>query len=305
MPKIAYQNIKFHSKSMMLIMQCNQIIAAEQADGYTLTLRQLYYKLVSRDIIPNTQRSYDNIGRLVNDARLAGLIDWSALEDRTRNLQSVGHWADPKSIIKACADSYALDKWMDQKVRPEIWVEKEALAGVIGRAADEVDVAYFSCRGYVSQSEMWGAARRFIARAEKGQATHIIHLGDHDPSGIDMSRDIEDRIRMFMLSHLGTSSMFKLERIALNRDQIDEYNPPPNPAKVTDSRFESYAAEFGDESWELDALENRVIDGLIKDAVARIRDDAKFDTLQALEDDHKELLGDCSRRWPEIVDFLA
>lgn len=255
MPKIKYQDINLSQKSLDLIKTCNAIIAAYVAQGYTLTLRQLYYQCVSRDIIPNKQTEYKRLGSIINDGRLAGLIDWSALEDRTRNLESVSHWDSPESIIDAVAKQYAIDKWDDQPVRPEVWIEKDALAGVVERICTELDVSYFSCRGYTSQSEMWVAAQRFIRYAKNKQITHVIHLGDHDPSGIDMSRDIEERIRMFMARHGYGSQWFEFTRIALNRDQIDQYNPPPNPAKSTDSRFQGYMDEHGDESWELDALE--------------------------------------------------
>jgi hypothetical protein len=178
------------------------------------------------------------------------------------------------------------------------------LAGVIARVCDELDVAYFSCRGYVSQSEMWGAAQRFIQRAKAGQRTEVIHLGDHDPSGIDMGRDIEERIRMFMTRHLGRSTVFSLQRIALNRDQIDQYDPPPNPAKMSDARFTSYANQYGDESWELDALEPRVLMQLVTDRVAEIRQDDIYQNAQAIEDDHRRLLTQCSERWYDVIDLL-
>ena len=128
---------------------------------------------------------------------------------------------------------------------------------------------------------MWGAAQRFIKHARAGQGTHIIHLGDHDPSGIDMSRDIEDRIKMFMAHHeYGGSRYFDFTRIALNRDQIDLYNPPPNPAKSTDSRFQGYMNEHGDESWELDALEPQVLADLVRAKVDEIRDDDLYSDRQ-------------------------
>ena len=240
MPKIKYQDIKLSKNSLDLIAVCNRIIAEYTAAGYVLTLRQLYYQCVSRDIIPNKQSEYKRLGSIINDGRLAGLIDWSMLEDRTRNVKSISHWGSPEEIVEAVAEQYAIDKWETQDVRPEVWIEKDALVGVAERICNELDISYFSCRGYTSQSEMWGAAQRFIKNAKKGQATHIIHLGDHDPSGIDMSRDIEERIRLFMAHHLGygnSKNLFSFTRIALNRDQIDQYDPPPNPAKSTDSRF--------------------------------------------------------------------
>lgn len=91
MPKIAYKQINFRDKSLELINKVNEIVGEYDAQNYELTLRQLYYQLVARDIIPNNQRSYDNIGALVNNGRLAGLIDWYSISDRTRNLRQRAH----------------------------------------------------------------------------------------------------------------------------------------------------------------------------------------------------------------------
>jgi hypothetical protein len=305
MPKIKYQEINLRKDSLAMIDVCNKIIREYTAAGYILTLRQLYYQLVSRDIIPNRQSEYKRVGSIVNDGRLAGLIDWNALEDRTRNVKSISHWDSPEQIVEAIADQYAIDKWEDQEIRPEVWIEKDALVGVIERICNELDISYFSCRGYTSQSEMWGAAQRFIKHAKNGQITHVIHLGDHDPSGIDMSRDIEERIRMFMEYHIGTSkNLFDFTRIALNRDQIDLYQPPPNPAKSTDSRFQGYMDIHGDESWELDALEPQVLADLVRAKVDELRDDTLYAEKTEQEFHEKTQLVKVSDNWSDVAEFV-
>jgi hypothetical protein len=183
------------------------------------------------------------------------------------------------------------------------WIEKDALVGVIERICNELDISYFSCRGYTSQSEMWGAAQRFIKNAKNGQGTHIIHLGDHDPSGIDMSRDIEERIRMFMSYHIG-GSYLEFTRIALNRDQIDQYQPPPNPAKSTDSRFQGYMDLHGDESWELDALEPQVLADLVRAKVDKLRDDTAYADKETQEFHEKEQLVKVKENWEAVAEFV-
>jgi hypothetical protein len=304
MPKIKYQEINLRKDSLALIDVCNKIIREYTAAGYILTLRQLFYQLVSRDIIPNRQSEYKRIGSIVNDGRLAGLIDWNALEDRTRNVRSISHWDSPEQIIGAVADQYAIDKWASQPVRPSVWIEKDALVGVIERICNELDIEYFSCRGYTSQSEMWGAAQRFLKYARLGQETHLIHLGDHDPSGIDMSRDIEERIRMFMEHHIGDGGYFDFTRIALNRDQIDLYQPPPNPAKSSDSRFQGYMDEHGDESWELDALEPQVLADLVRAKVDELRDDDLYAEKTEQEFHEKTQLVKVSDNWSDVAEFV-
>ena len=260
----------FKPKTLAVIQQANEIIQSYQAQGFTLTLRQLYYQFVARDLLPNTERSYSNLGRIVNDGRMAGYIDWSAIEDRTRNLEHELHLHSPAHGLQLLRDQwYGIDMWANQPTRVEVWIEKEALAGVIADVCETNDVPYFSCRGYVSQSEQYKAgirARSYYNR--QSQDTIILHLGDHDPSGIDMTRDNDDRLNIFA----GYRGAPEVRRIALNMDQIQEYGPPPNPGKVSDPRFESYREAFGEESWELDALEPQMMVDLIEEHIDGIRD---------------------------------
>ncbi len=298
MPLICYVPKSFRPDTQTRINQANEIIVEYQAQGFKLTLRQLYYQFVSRDLIPNTVQSYKSLGDVVNDGRLAGLIDWDAIEDRTRNLRSGPHWSSPRSIVRACADQYAVDLWDAQDNYVEVWIEKDALVGVIEGICNELDVPYFACRGYTSQSEMWGAAQRLIEREKRGKTTTIIHLGDHDPSGVDMTRDIQDRLKLF-----GSTAI--IHRIALVYDQIEQYNPPPNPAKTTDARYQSYADKYGDESFELDALEPRVIVDLIREAVQdRIDQDVWEEALEQ-QKTGRDQLGKVSRRWESVVEYLG
>ena len=162
MPKIQYKEINFRGKSLELINLVNQVINEYKNQGYELTLRQTYYQLVARGYIPNNERSYKNIGNLINDGRLAGLIDWHSIVDRTRNLRGNGHWDKPEDVIASARYSYLLNKWDGQPNYVEVWVEKDALVDIVGQACIPLDTPYFSCRGYTSQSEMWSAAQRFI-----------------------------------------------------------------------------------------------------------------------------------------------
>jgi len=298
MPKIKYRSINMNRASLALVEVCNRVIDDYQAQGFTLTLRQLYYQLVSRDIIPNRQTQYKRLGSIVNDARLAGLIDWESIEDRTRNLRDLPHWTNPEEILDSVAQQYREDLWADQKWRPEVWIEKDALVGVIEGVCNELDVPFFSCRGYTSQSEMWGAAMRLRRWAHAGKTPVIFHLGDHDPSGKDMTRDIIDRMDLFM-------GGLRLERLALNMDQVEQYNPPPNPAKTTDSRYAGYIAEFGDESWELDALEPKVIADLIRKAVVALIDKKKWKARKQSIEATRELFGSVAENWEEIKERYA
>ena len=296
MPKIQYKEIRFQQKSLDLIELVNQVVDEYSAQGYELTLRQVYYQLVARGYIPNNERSYKNVGNLINDGRLAGLIDWHSVTDRTRNLRSESHWDTPADVIASARYSYNLDKWKGQPNYVEVWVEKDALVDIVGQACSPLDTPYFSCRGYTSQSEMWSAAQRFIRQKQRKKRI-IIHLGDHDPSGIDMTRDIQERLEMF-----GADVFVK--RVALTMNQIQTYNPPPNPAKITDSRASKYIDQFGDESWELDALEPKVITDLIKKQVTMYRNDAIYRAVCDKESREKEELKMLEHNYDKAVAYL-
>ena len=194
MPKIEYKSIKFQQKSLELINIVNQVVEEYQAQGYELTLRQAYYQLVARGYIPNNERSYKNIGNLINDGRLAGLIDWHSITDRTRNLRSNSHWDNP-------ADVY-------------------------------------------------------------------------------------------------------VKRVALTMNQIGTYNPPPNQAKITDSRASKYIDEYGNESWELDALEPQVITDLITNEVTALRNDEIYRSVCDSEERGKDELRMIERNYDKAVAFL-
>jgi len=301
MPKIAYvPETKFTEAVTRDIDRANQIMEDYATQGYELTLRQLYYQFVARGWIANNVREYKRLGDVVAKGRLSGLIDWNHLVDRTRGMEQNSHWSDPESIIASAANSYAVDKWQGQRYRPEVWVEKEALAGIVERACRELDIPWFCCRGYTSLSEIWAGAMRLLSYRQKQKQTPvIIHLGDHDPSGIDMSRDITDRVRLFC------GFGVKVHRIALNMDQIIRYNPPPNPAKTTDSRSKSYIEEYGEESWELDALEPGVLVQLIRDSVLALRQNDKYEALEAEEENDRQLLVSCARRWSDVTELLG
>jgi len=278
-----YVSKNFRSDSLKLLYLAQRIVREYMGQGYTLTLRQLYYQFVARDIIENSERSYKRLGGLINDGRLAGYIDWEAIEDRTREVSILSHWNHPSDIVRACAEQFALDKWREQPNYVEVWVEKEALAGVIEPVCEEFDVPFFSCRGYPSQSSVWRAGQRM--KHVNGEP-HILHLGDHDPSGIDMTRDIEDRIYLF------AQRPVVVRRLALNMDQIEEFKPPPNPAKLTDSRALDYVRQYGRSSWELDALEPKILTDLVAEEVMRLRDDTLWDEEVSREERYRSKLRD-------------
>jgi hypothetical protein len=267
--------------------------------GFTLTLRQLFYQFVSRPALglANTVEDYKRLGRTVTDARRGGLIDWDAIEDRTRNVRSLPTWGDPSRIVSACADQYREDVWASQPYRPEVWIEKDALTGVIEGVSEEFRVPWFSCRGNVSDSEMYAAGIRFARVIDQGQVPIVLHLGDHDPNGLDMTRDIQDRLAMFARQEIG------VQRLALNLDQTTSL--PPNFAKETDSRFANYVAQFGTtDCWELDALAPNVISDLVRAELEELIDTDAWTSAIASEEENRSVLTAAADNWAMVKSAL-
>ena len=286
---------RFSTKNLEKLEQVQQIVGEYQNQGLSLTLRQLYYQMVSRDFIPNSQNEYKKIADLLSDARRAGLIDWDAIEDRTRSLSGYEHYESPSDAVIQAARGYGIDLLADQDVYLECWVEKDALKDLVGRACGRYDVNYFSCRGFASDSEVYKAGRRLRYMIEMGKTVTILHLGDHDPSGIDMSRDILERLELF--GEIPNKIDFR--RIALNMDQIRTFNPPPNPAKDKDTRYQSYVEKYGPTSWELDALEPSVFMNLITTEIEEIIDLDRFKARVNLESEQREQLIETAKRLTE------
>lgn len=266
--KQQYKEINLRRDTLELISFINSMIASYQAQGFTLSVRQLYYQLVARAIVENTEKSYKRVASIINDGRLAGLIDWDAIEDRGRDIVLRTRWNSGSQIVKAAAEGYHMDMWDNQDNRVFVIVEKAALAGVLEGVCEKYDVPLLAARGYPSVSVLRELTLDHIMDAIKnGQQATVLHLGDHDPSGIDMTRDLEERISMFVDGEGYLAEDVTISRIALTMRQIEEKNPPPNPAKTTDARFGDYRRRYGDESWELDALEPSYLVRLVQSQI--------------------------------------
>ena len=273
-----------------LLLASVQVIDEYAGQGYRLTLRQLYYQLVSRDIIPNRDTWYKRLGEVVSNGRLGGYVDWDAIVDRGRTPVKPPDWSSPAEVLESAAQGYRVDRWEGQAHHLEVWCEKDALSSVIEPVCNRYHVCFLANRGYSSSSAMYDAAQRFRDAGDQGRQPVVIYLGDHDPSGLDMSRDINSRLAL-MTYQMGV----RVERLALNFDQVDFYQPPPNPTKLQDSRSPAYVQEYGMESWELDALEPQVLDGLISDAIDYYLDLDLYEEMLELEEEGKAAIREATR----------
>jgi hypothetical protein len=236
----------FYAKTSELLREIDAICTTMYGEGYTLTLRQLYYQLVSRNRIPNTDKAYTNLGNVVRDGRYAGVLDWEHITDRVRVLQELQHWHDAEDRIVHAAETHRIDTWPEQNYRIEVWIEKDALIELAANVCHVFDVPYMSVKAYSSVSALWEARKRFREYARNGQAPLILHLGDHDCTGSDCSRFLQERMeQMTNTPDLGFHAVVELRRLALNRKQIEKYELPPQPGKVKDPRFKGYLRDKG------------------------------------------------------------
>ena len=293
-----FEAFRFQAKTLRIIEQANVIIEEFHALGFVLTLRQLFYQFVSRAALENSQAAYKRLGSVVKDGRRAGLIDWDAIEDRTRFVRDRPTWACPARIMGDAAEQYLESLWRGQDIRVEVWLEKDALIGVIEGTCEEFRLPYFACRGNNSESEQHKAGQRFARYRAEGVTPIVLHLGDHDPNGIDMTRDNRDRLALF------ARHAVEVRRLALNMDQVERYRPPPNPAKETDTRFQAYVENYGAECWELDALSPTVIAALISDEVERMIDADAWNAAKAEEAFNRARLAKAAENWSLVENFL-
>jgi hypothetical protein len=316
-----YKPHRFTPGVKSIIDQANLYIEEYQKKGYTLILRQLYYRFIAKDSFPNswidrqynlrhgldpntknTLKNYKRLGDMINHGREAGLISWTAFEDRNRTLYGTNPVENPEDLLEFLEHRLVLDCWREQPNYVEVYVEKDSLGQIVGRPADLWRVPHMACKGYLSASQAWKAGLRFRKAIDNGKKVTLIHLGDHDPSGQDMTRDNHKRLNMF--AEAGVA----IDRIALNMDQIKARNPPPNPAKVTDSRFATYVSEYGTDCWELDALEPQELYDIIYDTVESYVDKKLWDKTMKKERKErkrvKTFLDGVRTNWDKVDKFL-
>ena len=277
------EKLRLNKKNQEQLKIINGIINEYAEEGYTLTLRQLFYQLVSRDIVPNLTKEYAKLSGLLVKGRMAGIVDWEAIEDRIR-VPFLPYWVeDVEDAINDTISQYRLNRQDGQDVYIELWVEKDALSGVLKRITSKYHINLMVNRGYSSCTAMHDAYKRLKRQESNGKQTYILYLGDHDPSGLDMIRDIRERLEEFGVSP-------EVRQIGLTMEQIEKFNPPENPAKITDPRAKKYIEEFGNKSWEVDALNPKVLHQLVRKNVEKLIDMDLFNSMLEKEEQGKEKL---------------
>ncbi len=274
--KQAFITWKPNARRRARLEQIAAVLAQYKAMGLRLTLRQLFYQLVTKNIIANTFAEYKNLGTLLSKARLAGLVDWDIIEDRVRQPNVPQEWSSLQALVRSAVASFRLPRWDTQPVHVELWCEKDALSGVIAPMCHERHVTLVVNRGYSSSSAMYESSLRIQAATHDGRDAHIIYLGDFVPSGEDMVRDIRDRMATF-------DTDVTVTKLALNPAQIKKYKIPHNTAKTTDSRAHGFIRKHGMKSYEVDALPPEVLQAMVLQAITAHMDIDEYERVARLE----------------------
>jgi len=232
-----------------------------------LTIRQIFYRLVSAGVIPNTRSAYNSLDKAISQARKKGVIPFDAIVDRSRNFigGDTPYYLTPEQYfnglienLKTAFLNYDIPYWLNQPIYIEVWLEKDALTGFFKQITDKYRVVLAPCRGYPSLTFLYEGAKR-LSRISKPKL--ILYFGDYDMRGIDIQRHITETLENFGLTN------FQVKRVALTREQIEAYQLPPNPAKSKDTMFRGWIEKHGNVAWELDALEPKVLMTLIENAI--------------------------------------
>ena len=235
-----------------------------------LTLRQLYYRLVSKHLFPNTINCYKRLSRVMVKAREQGDVPVNCLEDRSRRILGRGDtgYASAEEFLrrriaglKESYKEFTMPMWDDQPNYVLVSLEKDALSRLVSDIANQYSVRTFPTRGYPSFTYVNRMAT-YIRNRLKDKPTVVLYFGDFDPSGIDIERDLDDRLTKY------DAGDFKVRRVALTKDQIEQYSLPPMPVKRSDARSEGFMESYGDQSVELDALDPNTLKFMVAQSIA-------------------------------------
>lgn len=182
----------------VIVQRIKSIVSEYSAQGYVLTLRQLHYQMVSQNWIVNHDTAYKKLGSILDDCRYGGIIDWNAIEDRGRRPHIPYSVEGIEDAINDTIEQYRLNRQEGQPVHVEVWTEKDALSGIFKRITDKYHVRLVVNKGYTSSSAAYNAYQRVSEAIIAGKTVKILYFGDHDPSGLDMIRDINDRLKLFL-----------------------------------------------------------------------------------------------------------
>lgn len=263
-------------KSLELLGQVQEVI---EGYDFSLTLRQIYYQLVAKQIISNQQKYYMKLSRLCVIGRDEGMLPEDAFADRLREVDKPNSWDDLVDFMDTVKQAYKKDKWKNQSAYVEVWTEKDALRGVISPITYECDVSLLVVRGQVSRTAIYESYNRFSQKFNEDKKCYLFYFGDFDPSGISIYNSLVKRLRNF--GNYGGNINFR--RVALTQEQISQHNLPQDPAKKSDPNYKKFVNKYGDNVVEIDSLPPDVLRELIRDCVEAKIDNGILAQVQELE----------------------
>lgn len=262
-----------------LLWEAIQDIAA---DYDRLSIRQLYYQLVSRGVLEKTEPAYKRVCDASAQMRLSGALPYGKIADGHRVRRAVFAHDGVADALEAAQLLYRRNMWSTQPVHVEIWTEKDALTGVILPVCNRYGVTYVATRGFPSVTLMYESAQEL---QRMGKSARVLYFGDHDASGHQISANLEPALRQH-------GADVTVERVALNLDQVDGWGLPTRPGKRSDTRHAAFAKRFGDASVELDAVPPDVLTDLVATAIEAHMDEAEWFRMRDVERAERQTLAD-------------
>lgn len=276
---ISYEPYRPRKETLKIIYEAKKFAEAEKP----VTIRQIFYHLVSKGILRNSENEYQNLDNKLVRARKAGFIPFEWIRDRSRNPLIIPLHDSPSEYLQEKIEHYYKDTWKNQPYLVVILLEKEALAEIVWQIASYYNVPVFPTRGYSSWSMFHGNLRQ-IAEKYPDKPIVMLIFGDYDPSGLDITRDYIQK-----LEFLGIYPDI-IQRIALTKDQVTKYQLPPLPIKSDDPRSEKFRKEYGDDVVELDALKPSLLRSMVNEAILKYLDLEAFKKDVELEQQEKTFL---------------
>jgi hypothetical protein len=267
--------VTIHAKTAALINEAARVLAAH----HPMTVRQVYYQLVSRQVIENNRSQYQAVSKALVRARQNGIIPWEWIEEGLRRPRTVGMWTDLRDFGKTVLQAYRREIWTSQPIYFEVWLEKDALSGIFEEILKPYGVTLNVGRGYDGWDSISNAAGRFGLHDK----TTILYFGDWDPSGEDMVRSLGERLGFFDCHP-------EIVRCAILPEDIQEHDLPPDFAKKIDTRHKKFVDRFGDRAVELDALPGEALRARIKEEVEKRTDLVALDAVRQREASERRFL---------------
>ncbi len=269
--------VKRRRRSNVELDVIDEAILVAVRDEHPVSLRGVYYRVVSAGAVDKTEAGYRLVGRQLLKLRQAGVVPYSWITDGTRYVIRPETWRDHEAALRHTASTYRQQLWWNQPVDVQMFTEKDAITGVIEDVTYEWDVPLGVLRGYASESFCWKVSELL----PRHKPTILYQLGDHDPSGVDAWRSFAARVTEF-----APDKDLTFERLAVTPEQITAWSLPTRPTKRTDSR----AGGFDGGSIEVDAIPPSRLRSIVREAIERHIDPQTLELTQAVEQSERDLL---------------